>query len=529
MSKGKETPKLSNASLLVLNGKAGTDTALKTVTAPAYDRSKLSPGILHLGVGNFHRAHMANYMDDLFHVDFENAKEWGMVGAGIMHFDAAKRDMLESQDWLQTLVERDAGVEKAKVIGSMIDFLHVDHVKKEHTELQAAMMDPNIKIISLTVTEGGYYLHVDGSLDLNDPSIKNDIANPSEPHTIFGMIIKALDLRRKAGMKPFTVMSCDNIPQNGEVLRGVINTLAIKAYPKCGLADWITKEVAFPNSMVDRITPATTDAQRTHIKEHYGFEDACPIFCEPFRQWVIEDIPFSNGRPAFEKLENVKFVKNVIPFEDMKIRILNGGHASLCYPAALLDVEYVHQAMEHPTISRFLDALERNEIIPTIPPVPDTDLREYWDLIQRRFSNPTIGDTITRICYDGASRQPKFIVPVVMDHLKEAKEAGGGAGGQQQVDGMALVSAMWCRYCQGKTESGATIPANDPIWDELQEKAKKAVTDPNVWLSMSEVYGEIGQDPVFQEAFAKQMQRIEEHGVEKAMLMYAGVPSKNYL
>lgn len=449
---------------------------------------------------------MAAYMDDLMNEDFENHKEWGIVGAGILSFDADKRKLLESQDWLQTLVSRDADSVKARIIGSMTNFLPVDFELRQHTALQRSLENPSIKIVSMTVTEGGYFLN-NGEFDPDHPQMQFDIRHPDHPQSIFGMIVKALDRRRKAGVNPFTVMSCDNIPHNGDVVRSVVVGLA--GHIDDELSRWIADNVAFPNSMVDRITPGTTAAQGEYIKEAFGYEDASAIFCEPFRQWILED-KFPHGRPALEKLEGFKFVPDVAPYELMKIRILNGGHASLCYPAALLGVQYVHEAMEHPTIGPFLDALERNEVIPTVPAVPDTSLPKYWELIAKRFSNPTINDTISRICFDGASRQPKFIVPVARDGLKKGCK----------VDGLALVSAMWCRYCQGVTESGEVIGPNDPQWDRLQAVAKNAAEDPSAWLQMADVYGEVGQDPVFVEAFSKALKSIESDGVEAAMKQY---------
>jgi len=474
------------------------------VSMPSYDRSAVTAGILHVGVGNFHRSHQATYMDDLFHLDFANNKQWGIVGGGIMSFDADKRSLLKSQDWLQTLVEQDGETEKARVIGSMIDFVPVD---PDGARLLDAMTNPNIKIVSLTVTEGGYFLN-NGKFDAQHPLIQHDIAHPDQPpKTVFGMMIKALRLRRHSGHSPFTVLSCDNIPHNGAVCKSVL--LGLASAIDSGFAQWMEENVACPNSMVDRITPATTNEQRQHVREKLGCGDAAPIFCEPFRQWVLED-NFPQGRPNLELLENVSFVSDVSPYEHMKIRILNGGHASLCYPSALLGIRYVHEAMEHPTIAAFLDALERNEIIPTVGPVPGTCLQDYLHLIAKRFSNPSINDTITRVCFGGASNQPKFIIPVVADNSKESRS----------VDGLALVSAMWCRYCQGKTETGEDIAPNDPQWDRLHAIAMQANTNPLVWLQMTDIYGEVGLNSVFIKAFSDAMKTIQNEGVEIAMKKY---------
>ena len=476
----------------------GISTAPKV---PCYDRDKLSAGILHVGVGNFHRAHMAAYLDDLFHKGIDH--DWAIVGAGIMSFDANKRASLEPQDWLSTLVERDAETTTPRIVGSMIDFLPVD---EDHASLKQILLDPKIKIVSLTVTEGGYYLDETGAFDPKNPKILADAANPESPNTVFGMMVQALKKRRDAGQAPFTIMSCDNIPQNGTIARGVVVGLA-GLYDK-DLADWIDNNVAFPNSMVDRITPVTNDETRKYVTENYGYQDSNPIFCEPFRQWVLEDT-FTQGRPALDKV-GVQYVKDVEPYEKMKIRILNGGHAALCYPAALLGIKTVNEAMEHPVVGPFLDALERTEIIPCVHPVPGTTPTEYWEVIKERFSNPAIGDSIERVCYDGANRQPKFIIPAAADCLKAGRS----------VDGLALVSAMWCQYCQGLTKAGVVIQPNDPIWDRLQEISRAPVEDESLWLGMFDIYGEVGKDPRFAKSFAEAQRTISECGVEKAMQQY---------
>jgi mannitol 2-dehydrogenase len=229
---------------------------------------------------------------------------------------------------------------------------------------------------------------------------------------------------------------------------------------------------------------------------------------------VLEDkfsLSGAAGRPPLDLLDNVIFVPDVGPYEFMKIRILNGGHASLCYPSALLDLHYVHESMEHPIIGAFLDALQRQEIIPTIPPLPNIDLAEYWQTVAKRFSNPTLRDTIPRICFDGASRQPKFIVGTIKDNIEKGRS----------IRGMALVSALWCRYCQGKTESGKIIPPNDPYWDRLQDLALRAMLEnPRIWLDgLPDVYGAI-VSPVFINAFELAFQSIQTHGVEGALTEY---------
>ena len=257
----------------------------KKVAVPKYDRTQVTAGILHIGVGNFHRAHLATYMDDLLNDDFDSHREWGIVGAGVLSFDADKRKVLESQDWLQTLVQRDADSVQARIIGSMTNFLPVDSELRQHSALQQTMEQASIKIVSMTVTEGGYFLN-NGSFDSEHPEIRHDVENPDNPTTVFGMIVKALDRRRKAGVAPFAVMSCDNIPHNGCVVRSVVVGMA--NFIDRDLGRWIDETVAFPNSMVDRITPGTTADQSEYIKAEYGYEDAGGIFCEPFRQWYVD-------------------------------------------------------------------------------------------------------------------------------------------------------------------------------------------------------------------------------------------------
>ncbi|KAG7360969.1 multiple polyol-specific dehydrogenase [Nitzschia inconspicua] len=492
-----------------------------------YDPKELLPGIVHVGVGNFHRSHFAAYMNDLFNDPtlFESQKMWGIIGSSARPGSSKKRDLLQEQDWLQTLVAQDGESSKASVLGCMIDYTIIDYdnLDANPKPLNELVADPNIKLVSLTITEGGYFMKnveegdKDSSLlDTENPQIQHDIKNPDRPETVFGILVRGLKKRKEEGHAPFTIVCCDNIPSNGDVTKKVTVELASQMYPDSGLAEWIQSEGAFPNSMVDRITPALTDDMINFVKKEYGIEDAAPVFCEPFCQWVMED-EFVNGeRPAFDKCESVMIVDDVHPYELMKIRVLNGGHASLCYPSALLGLKYVHNAMEHPVVSAFLDKLERTEIVPTVPPVPEIDVAEYWGIIAERFSNPTINDTIERNCFDGSSRQPKFIAPVIASALSKV-------GSEDCVNGLALVSAMWCRYCQGTTESGDVIVPNAPNWDKLQSTAMKAKDDPCAWIDGNlDVYGAggIAQNSIFRKAFEKALTAIQEKGVEAAMKDY---------
>ena len=472
------------------------------VAGPAYDRSALRPGILHVGVGNFHRAHMAVYLDRLFATGRDH--DWAIVGAGVRPNDATMRERLAAQDWLTTVVELDPHGLSARVVGSMVDFVPVDAA-----ETACRMADPAIRIVSLTVTEGGYYIDAktDG-FDAAHPDIVADAANPDRPRTVFGMILTALRARRDAGVPPFTVLSCDNLPENGHVTQRTVTGLARLSDP--AFADWVGANVAFPNSMVDCITPATSDRERAMVADLFGLTDAAPVACEPFRQWVLED-HFPQGRPALETV-GAEFVPNVAQYELMKLRILNGGHAAIAYPGALLGHHFVHDAMADARIARWLDRLTRAEIVPTLTPIPGVSYDTYRETIAERFSNPKVGDTIPRLCQDGSNRQPKFILPTARDAIAKGLPHAG----------LALEVALWCRYCAGMDEAGNPIPPNDDNHADLKARALASRDDPGAFLSNAVVFGALGQDPDFADAFGAALRRIWKNGVAATLADYAG-------
>lgn len=479
-----------------------TQSALPPVAMPAYDRSRLTPGIVHIGLGNFHRAHMAVYLDDLFAKGL--AMDWAILGAGVRAGDAQMRAALMAQDCLSTVIELDPSGHRARRIGSMIGFLPVE---ADNAALIAAMIRPEIRIVSLTVTEGGYFIDAaTGRFDPTHPEIAADAANPDRPATAFGAILAALRARRDTGTAPFTVMSCDNLPGNGHVTRAAVAGLARLSDP--AFADWVLANVAFPNGMVDRITPATGPRERA-MAAAFGLQaDSVPVTCEPFRQWVLED-HFPAGRPPLEQV-GVTFTDDVHAFETMKIRILNGGHAIIAYPGGLMDIEYVHQAMAEPLITGFLNKVEQDEILPIVPPVPGTDLAEYYRLIQSRFANPEVADTERRLCLDGSNRQPKFIIPSIADNLARGCVPRG----------LILESALWCRYCMGVTDSGQLIEPNDPNWDRLHSTARAAAQDPSRWLAMAEIYGDLGQNAAVQATFAAFVADLGQRGTRAVLTDY---------
>ncbi|APO88358.1 mannitol dehydrogenase family protein [Marivivens sp. JLT3646] len=471
-----------------------------TIGTPSYNRAALTAGILHVGIGNFHRAHMAVYLDRLFALG--ESHDWALCGAGVRAGDATMRERLAKQDWLTTVVELDPSGLTAQVVGSMIDFVEVDPAITI-----AKMADPAIKIVSTTITEGGYYVDAltDG-FDIKHPDIVADAANPDAPKTVFGMVIKALRIRRDAGLAPFTFMSCDNLPENGHVAKRTVIGLARLSDPD--FADWISANVAFPNSMVDCITPATSDRERAMVADKFGITDAVPVACEPFRQWVLED-NFPQGRPALEKV-GAEFVEDVAKYELMKLRILNGGHAAIAYPSALIGHHFVHDAMADPLISEWLDTLEQREIIPTLAPIEGVDYQAYREKIIERFSNPEVGDTIPRLCLDGSNRQPKFILPTLRDALATGAD----------VSGLALEVALWCRYCARVDEAGNEIAPNDDNHVVLKSLADEAKGRPVAFLENTAVFGDLAQNEVFVAAFGQALNSLYDNGVKATLTAY---------
>ena len=481
---------------------AATLTALPdAVQPPGYDRAGLRAGIVHVGVGNFHRAHQAVYLDDLFALGLDH--DWAIAGAGVRPADAAMRDRLLDQDCLTTVVELAPGAHAARVTGAMIEFVEI---AADNGPLIARMADPAIRIVSLTVTEGGYYLDGDGHFAAAHPDMIADAADPDRPGTVFGAILAALRLRRAAGLPPFTVMSCDNLPGNGEVCSHTLCGLATLQDRAFGA--WVADTVAFPNSMVDRITPATGAAELALVRDEFGIADDAPVLCEPFRQWVMED-NFPQGRPALEKV-GVTFTQDVEVYEKMKIRILNGGHAIIAYPAGLLGHDLVHEAMADPRIQTFLETLIGREVSPHLDAVPEFTPAAYLDKIVERFSNTDIRDTVRRLCFDGSNRQPKFIIASIRDNL-----AAGTVP-----EGLCLLSALWCRYCAGQTEDGTPIAPNDPQWDRLQATAQAARTRPAAWLEMTDIYGDLAQHAGFAAAFSAWLATLWDEGTDACLNRY---------
>lgn len=472
------------------------------VLVPAYDRNALSPGIVHIGLGNFHRAHQAWYLHRLMQAGL--AHDWAIIGAGVRAPDAMMREKLLDQDCLTTLITLDADRSLAEVTGPMIDFLPIDET---NAPLIKAMCDPAIRIVSLTVTEGGYYRDASGKLDVNHPDIQHDAAHPEKPRTAFGAIVAAYKFRRETGHLPFTGQCCDNLQNNGDVLRETVVGLARLSDPD--LADWIDTSATFPNAMVDCIVPATGDAERALVRD-LGIADAAPVTHEDFRQWVIED-DFCAGRPPWQEV-GVTLTANVHAFEAMKIRMLNAGHQVLANVGELLGMPTIAACMADPTIAAFFRKVEEVGIAPYVDPVPNMAPLDYLDLISRRFANPKIHDTTRRVAFDGSSRHTGFVLPI----LRDALEQGG------EIDGLALTEALWARMCAGTREDGSDIQPNDPHWADLNAAALAARDNPQIWLDQQSIYGELGQDSRFSPAFCDWLARIWENGSRQTLESFNG-------
>ena len=481
-------------------GNDALDSLPRHVLRPRYDRTRLTPGIVHIGLGNFHRAHQAWYLHRLMQDGL--ATDWGILGAGVRSGDAEMRKRLLAQDCLTTLIELDPAGAHVEVTGAMVGFLPVE---PDNTCLIAKMSDPAIRIVSLTVTEGGYYQHpLTGDFDIDHDDIRHDAANPGAPRSAFGAIVAAYSARRAAGHLPFTALSCDNLQGNGDILRRVVVELARLSDPD--LADWIDTHAAFPNSMVDCIVPATT-AEVLAKAEALGLQDAAPVTHENFRQWVIED-RFSAGRPPLERV-GVTLTNDVHSYETMKLRILNGGHQLLANAGEILGVDTIADCTADRDISAFFTKVQRSEIIPQVAAVPGMTPSAYLDLISTRFTNPEIRDTTRRVAFDGSSRHAGFLLPT----LRERSVAG------RDVAGLALAEALWARMCAGTREDGSQIAANDPFWEELVDRARAASKDPSCWRTQ-QMYAPLAGDTAFARHFDRWLGMLWTQGCRETLQSY---------
>jgi mannitol 2-dehydrogenase len=468
--------------------------------APSYDRDRVTPGVVHVGVGGFHRAHQAMYHDLLMNKG--NALDWGICGVGVMAADRLMKEVLDAQDGLYTLVLKHGdGRYEARVIGSIVQYLYAPDDPEAVIRKMAAV---STRIVSLTITEGGYNVHdATGEFDGANPDVLHDLEPGAVPRTTFGLITEALWRRRKAGLAPFTVMSCDNLQGNGDLTRQVFTAFARLRDPELG--DWVEHEVRFPNSMVDRITPVTTDADRAEIRARFGLDDRWPVVCEPYSQWVLEDA-FTAGRPRYEEV-GAQVVDRVEPYELMKLRLLNGSHQAMCYFAYLVGYRLVHEAAQDPMFQAFLLGYMDEEATPTLAPVPGVDLSGYKHMLIDRFANPEVRDTITRLCAQSSDRIPKWLLPVLRQQL-----ATGG-----EIRRSAAVVASWARYAEGVDELGDPIEVVDRLGPSLTRLARCQRDDPNAFIGNRYLFGDLAENERFVSAYRSALASLHQRGARATL------------
>lgn len=492
MSASIEQPtRLSNATLASLP---------QGVARPTYDRDRVSVGIVHFGVGGFHRAHQAMYLDRLMNQGL--ALGWGICGVGVMSADQRMREALGAQDGLYTLMVRyPDGTVEPTVIGSIIEYLFAPDDPEAVIE---RMADPKVQIVSLTITEGGYNFNaVSGQFDEANPDVVHDLQPGAAPKTSFGLITAALNRRRQRGVTPFTIMSCDNIPGNGDAARRSFTAFATLSSPELGA--FLEEKVKFPNSMVDRITPVTTDEDRAELKERFGIEDRWPVVCEPFAQWVLQD-GFAGERPPLEEV-GVQVVADVEPYELMKLRLLNASHQALCYFGHLAGYRLVHEVFQDPLFARFVRSYMDREATPTLAPVPGVDLDEYKQNLMERFSSAAVRDTVARLCAETSDRIPKFLLPVIRENLRR--------GGEITLS--AAVVASWARYAEGVDEQGEPIEIVDQLKDSLIANARRQREDPLAFIANRDVFGDLVDDARFRTAYTSALDALHSRGARATL------------
>jgi mannitol 2-dehydrogenase len=454
------------------------------VGVPAYDRRQVQVGIVHFGTGAFHRSHQAMYIDQLMTAGL--APDWGICAVDVLPADRPKAATFAAQDGLYTLmVKHSDGTIEPRIIGSLAEYLFAPDVPGQVLD---RLTDPRTRIVTLTITEGGYNVRpATGEFDDRNGAVQLDLSSDGAPRTVFGFVTEALRRRRAAGVPPFTIVSCDNIQGNGDTARAMFTAFADLTEP--GLGAWMRAEVSFPNSMVDRITPVTTADDIERLRAESGIQDAWPVVCEPFAQWVLQD-SFPAGRPPLEKC-GVQLVPDVTPYELMKLRLLNCSHQALGYAGYLAGHRYAHEAAADPVFAEFLTGYMQLEARPTLPDVPGVDLDDYIATLLRRFRNPAIRDTLARLCAASSDRIPKWLVPVIRHNL-----AAGGP-----VVRSAAIVASWARYAEGVDEQGQPIEVVDALRAELMARAGRQRAEPRSFIANEHLFGDLAEHGAFTEAY----------------------------
>jgi mannitol 2-dehydrogenase len=487
------------------------------ISAPSYDRSRMSVGWAHIGCGAFHRAHQAYALDTLLERNFEEHRSWGLCGIDIMPSGASLCEALNKQEGLYSLLEKDASGERLRIIGSVVKALSTS---RELSPTLSLLVSPAVKLITLTISEGGYYYDTAASRFLLDHTdIQSDLAGSTPPRTALGLLAEVLAQRRTLNVAPPTLLSCDNLRENGRVLKNALIAFCRLKDPT--LATYVEEEVAFPNCMVDRITPRITESDRRHIDERYSLKDAAPVVCERFFQWVIED-NFPLGRPAFENVPGVILTSDVTPYEDMKLRLLNAGHSQLGYLGHLAGYSLIDQVARDADFRTLLTKFWTREVVPFLKPVSGISFSEYCDTLIERFANPNLGDQTLRICLDGSSKIPVFLIPSLRAGLHN------GAS----IDLGALCVAAWIRFCSGVGEKGESIPLEDPIAVRLRELALIVAHDPTHDVTpfvqgLPAVFGDLATSPEFIHVVSRWTHALYTKGARETLREVLATPSGN--
>ncbi len=472
------------------------------VPCPTYDRQQLKKGIVHFGVGGFHRSHEAYYVHHL--LEKYKATDWAICGVGLREADRNMATILKAQDCLYTLVtQHPDGKIESEVIGSITEY----HIAADDPQLVIdTMAHPDTKIVSLTITEGGYNFNpATGAFDFENPDVKHDLEYPDQPRTVYGYLMAALRKKHTQGLPPFTILSCDNIQHNGDMLRKML--LAFAQKQDGNLANWIAEKVGFPNSMVDRITPVTTPEIISYLQNTHHITDEWPVVCEPFIQWVIED-KFSDGRPPLEKL-GVQFVPDVTPYEKMKIRLLNAGHSVLGIPGAIHGHPTIDACMEDAVFAKFMRQYMDKEVTPILDEVEGVDIEKYKDTLEKRFANPNIKDSVGRICSESSAKLPKFLIPTLRENL----ENGGS------IKYATFILAAWCYYSdKGINENGKPLEIIDALKTELHQAAKNTENDWTSFLNQPDIFENLTTNERFVKEYTSMVQAIyKEKNIQKLM------------
>lgn len=484
---------------ILLNQK-NLDSMPPGVIVPSYNRDEVSTSIVHIGVGNFHRSHEAYYTDEL--MERHGVLNCGICGVGLLDYDRRIYNILKDQDGLYTLVTKELdGSLSPRVIGSLVEYIFAP---ENPVAVIEKMANPDIKIISLTITEGGYNLNeATGEFDFSNPVIVEDMKNSMSPKTVFGYLAQAMKLRMQRGIAGCTIQSCDNIQGNGDVARKALVNYVEKAEPE--LLPWIEEHVSFPNAMVDRITPVTVAEDMEKLKEEFLVDDQWPVVCEPFIQWVIED-EFTQGRPAWEKV-GVQFVENVVPFENMKLRLLNAGHSVLGMLGALHGYKTIDEAARDEDFLFFLKSFMDEEASPTLGDLGSIDLDAYKNSLIERFQNIHIKDLISRICLESSAKIPIFLLPTVRAQLED-----GGS-----ISRAAFVVAAWCKYNDGMDENGMRYDIEDAMSNELIRAAALSHQEPIRFLEIEPVFGDLVSKQSFVDAFLRSLKMLRSKRIKECV------------